>query len=103
MKVKHIIRNAISNHEKIITEDIKKDQNRNTKLWDNIKKLKGESIERKEIILYNLDGSKMKIEEQPKQLEEYWTGLYRARNNNIKEVQNNEKRREYELKYEQIK
>ena len=86
MKVKHIIRNAISNHEKKITEDIKKDQNRNTKLWDNIKKLKGESIERKEIILYNLDGSKMKIEEQPKQLEEYWTGLYRARNNNIKEV-----------------
>ena len=65
--------------------------------------IKGESTERREIILYNPDGSKMKEDEQPRQLEIFWTSLYGARSNNIEEVWNLEKRNEYEQQHEDTK
>ena len=65
--------------------------------------IKGESTERREIILYNPDGSKMKQDEQPRQLEIFWTSLYGARSNNIEEVWNLEKRNEYEQQHEDTK
>ena len=65
--------------------------------------IKGESTERREIILYNSDGSKMKEDEQPRQLEIFWTSLYGARSNNIEEVWNLEKRNEYEQQHEDTK
>lgn len=65
-----MVRNATLEHEKKATD-------KTTKLWDNIKKLKAESIICKDIILYNLDGSKMDILEQ-KQPKDFWKTVYRA-------------------------
>ena len=39
-----MIKNEISKHEISITEGIKRDQNMNAQLWDNIKKLKEKAL-----------------------------------------------------------
>ncbi len=57
---------------------------------------------RKKIILYDSDESELNVDEQPKELERFWTSLYRSRNNNIEEVWNMEKRNEYEQQQEDI-
>ena len=45
----------------------------------------------------------MKAEEQPKQIEAFWTSLYRARSNDIEEVWNLEKQNQYKQQYESKK
>lgn len=66
------------------------------------KKLKGESVVRKDIILYNSDGSKIKEDEQAKQLEDFWKTIYKAKENKIIEIWNDERRSEYETELEII-
>lgn len=74
-----MIKIEISNYGKKIPNYIKYDQNKNTKIWENIKKLKGESIVRKNIILYYHNGSKI-------------SKVDTAEENRIREVWNDEKR-----------
>lgn len=76
LKVQLLVKEAMGAYEIKITNEIREDKDR-TKLWDNINKLKGKEISKKELVLYTENGKTPIIAgEIGKALEIYWSGIY---------------------------
>lgn len=93
--VKEEIRMAIHKHEKIITENIKKNKNSNMKLWKQINYLRGKENTTQEITLY--ENANLPIPKQYVQtkLNEYWKTIYQKHTCDIEEVWKPEEREVY--------
>lgn len=95
--VKNMIKDAMWKHEKKVTDDIRRDRNMTRKLWEHIKRLKGENLrESKKITLYGDNEMPIKSEDIPNELICFWNTIYRQRENTIKDVWNEDSRRTYE-------
>ena len=92
-KVKMIVKSVICQHEKKITEEIRSEGNKTKKLWNHIKKLKGESVKNVRH-LHNNEGFILKEEDQKIQIENFCSTIYKQ--NKINEVWNRETRQMYE-------
>lgn len=94
--VQEKIRREMHLHEEKITKEIKQGKDQGRKLWDNIKKLRGQDIKRNDCIEIYKEGKKLHGNEMEVELVNYWKGIYQKESNNIPNVWNEEKRREYE-------
>ena len=101
--LKHKLRKEIEKYEQKITAEIKKNKDR-TKLYENIRKLKGEEVKKKEVQIYDIQGNKLSELEERTQLRNTWQEIYNADDNcNLADIWNDEKLQEYENIMEQDK
>ena len=95
-----MVRDAIWEHEEKTTQEIKVDKT-SKKLWQHIKKLKGEPLEEKrEIMIYDENGVKLKDEDIPEKIESFWKQVYQRHDNKIDEIWNQEQQKKYEINTE---
>ena len=95
LKTKQIVKEAIWNHGKKLTDEIKMDKE-NRKLWEHIKKLKGEEKKREIVKIYNEEGEELIRRTLTEELEEYWKTIYQKHRNDLYEIWNQENRTNYE-------
>ena len=87
-KIKNMIKDEITEHEKNVTLEIRADKN-NRKIWEHINKLRGKKKKtKKEIILYDDAGNKMKPEKYSTEIKSFWKTIYMNHENSIGEVWN---------------
>ena len=83
-KVQAIIRGEMHTYETKVTNDIKQDNGRRKKLWDNINKLRGNTGRNEDIqLLYDMNVQPLKISEMDVEIEQYWDSIYKK---NIKMI-----------------
>lgn len=75
-KVKALVRDATSQHERKVTDEIRDGGNKIKDLWNHIKRLKGETVNRN-YNLYHSDGNIIKEEVMGTETEEFWSTIYR--------------------------
>ena len=90
------IRREIYLHEEKITKEIKQGKDQGKKLWDNIKKLRGQEIKKKDSVQLYKDGKRLQEEEKEEEMMKFWKGIYQKEANNIPNVWNEDKRKKYE-------
>ena len=96
--VQSLVYEAIQNHEKKTTSDIKTNRDNRKKLWDNINRLRGKTKKKlEECKLYNVNGEKLEKLDAEEEIKDYWTKIYKKHDNTIEEVWNEETRKEYNL------
>ena len=98
-KVQIMVKEAKENHERMLTEELRMDKN-NNKLWDIIKRLKGNSKSIKEVYLYDGEGEKLASDKSKEVFINYWTSIYKKHENKINEIWNEERKMNYILEYE---
>ena len=82
------IRNRMREYEEKQTEEIKSNRN---KLWENIKKLRGQTT-RQKIEIYDTNGEVMEEREKDEEIMGYWSSIYRKHENHMtQEWDNNER------------
>ena len=96
-KVQELIAIAVNEHEKRVSEEIRKNKN---KMWENIKKLKGVSTKR-ESVMYNDQGQKLSEEEKSAEIKHYWQGIYCKHPNEIENEWNDQQRLNYKYQVEE--
>ena len=94
-KTQRMIKEAIWEHEKKLTEKIKLDME-GRKLWEHIKKLKGDSISQEVVKIYDENGEELKGELLSRDLECFWKTIYQRHGNDIKKIWHEKKIIEYE-------
>ena len=101
--MQQLIKEAIKEHEKKLSEEVRSNKN---KVWENIKRLKGEQIKKDvKVQVHKEDGVQLNEEEKRKNIREFWTGIYRKHDNKINEEWSNQERYRYKetLKMEPMK
>ena len=91
MEVKEEIRNKIREYERSVSEEIKQNKN---KMWENIRKLKGETKKR-DTEMYSDTGEKLNEEEQRAEIKQYWTEIYCKHDNHIENSWNDNQKELY--------
>jgi len=92
-KVKVLVRNQKMDYEKQLARRIKEDKS-SKKMWEMIRKLRGDSGNKKRRIkLYDENGSV--LEEEGDEMMTRWTGIYQPGNNEIREMWNEHERQKY--------
>lgn len=95
IKVQELVREAVENYEKKETAEIMNNPNRSKKLWENIKKLRGDEQKSKaNIEIYNENGNR--ITEIQNELETFWKTVYQKQVNDTNEIWNNEIKTNYD-------
>ena len=85
--VKDMVKEAISNYEMKLTNDIKQDKN-GKKMWNHINKLRKKDDRKKEV-LYDEQGQRVDCERQINQLiTDFWTGIYQQHDTSISTIWN---------------
>ena len=90
-KVSKMVREAITLYEKRNSEEIANNRN---KVWENIKKLRGDGDRDEELIIYDENGDEIKPEDTIKEINKFWNTIYRKYDVNW-EVWNEENRTFY--------
>ncbi|KAK4318775.1 hypothetical protein Pmani_010198 [Petrolisthes manimaculis] len=86
-KVQMIIRQAMTTHEKKLTEEIISSKDKPNRIWDYVNKLKGKNTKKsRNVILYDEKGDQLSKVEAEKSLVEVWRGIYQKQRNRISEV-----------------
>lgn len=94
-KVQELVKEGITKYEQKITNEVKEDKN-GKKLWDNIKKLRGDSTRVNENHLYDENGNIIEEDEINNKITEFWEKIYQKHVNNIHKVWNTGERTKYE-------
>lgn len=103
-KIKTLIKEAITNREKKTTEEIKTDKSRSKKLWEHVKKLKGEKVtEKQPVTLFDENGEVIKEEEIPELMHSTWKKIYKTHETNIHEIWNETGKENYQIKVNENK
>ena len=90
-KVSKMVREAITLYEKRNSEEIANNRN---KVWENVKKLRGDGDRDEELIIYDENGDEIKPEDTIKEINKFWNTIYRKYDVNW-EVWNEENRTFY--------
>ena len=99
-EVQKSIKQEISKHEERKTREIREGRTSGKKLWEHVNKLRGREVRRMEEREVYKEGKKMSNEEAEREIIAFWKTIYQKEDNNIAEVWNTERKREYCRDYE---
>ena len=93
LEVQHLIKEAIKEHERKRSEEVRSNRN---KVWENIKRLKGEPTKKEtNVQIHNDNGEVLNEEERRNAVKEFWTNIYQKHENRIKEEWSEEEQYKY--------
>ena len=92
VEVQRKIREAVTKHEKKVTEDIRKD---NKKMWMNINTLRGNKNKNEEFDVFDTNGKKLEEQEASEEITRFWTKIYAKHENKISQEWNDEEKSRY--------
>ena len=96
VKVQLLVKEAITQLEKKITNDIRGSRNKSQAMWENLNKLrKKERRSNNDIHLFDENGKQLDDKGERVVLTRYWKTIYQRHENTIHEVWNDEKKGEY--------
>ena len=99
VRVQQMIKEAMEIYEYNLTKEIKENKD-NKKLWENIRKLKGENEKFKADQIFDKDGKIIKRKDMEETLFEYWEKIYTKHENEINDIWNQDSKDEYEKNYD---
>ena len=103
IKVQNMIRKEIYKHEEKLTREIRENKDGGRKMWEYIKKLKGEQVKEKGTLrLYGEDGVELERDKVEEEVKDFWGKIYRKYDNNVGEVWSMVEREEY-TEYNKVK
>ena len=91
IKVRELIKKEIRKHEEKIVEEIKQDKG-GKELWNNIRKISGKEVKKKELKIYDEDGKELEEIEAKEKIERFWKQIYQTHQNKIEEYWNQEEK-----------
>lgn len=89
------VHEALVEHERKVTDEIKNGRKSNKNLWKNINKLRGKDLTHEYVKIYDAQGEEMGAE-CVDEMNKFWRTIYRKHRNGIPQVWNDEAKIEYE-------
>lgn len=97
-KVQGMVKEAMTVYESKLTDEIKRDRNKNKKLWQHVEKLRdGSKKMRKAVSIYDEEGNELEKETISEKLKACWQNIYQRHQNEIPTIWNQERRNNYDL------
>lgn len=104
IKIKEMVKAAIYENERNMTDKILKDPNRSKKLWEYIDKLKGKETKSKDTtIIYDEEGNQLEQEKIPNLIKKFWTNIYQKHPNELEDIWNDTTKKSYEKNLEELR
>ena len=90
--------------EERITKEIRESRDGGKKIWECIKKLKGETVKEKgPLRVYDEDGKELEREKAKEEVKKFWSNIYRKHDNDIEETWDARCKEEYIREYDRLK